>query len=78
MTNGKLMTFDEKLAIDMQCIDLENAGKVDEAMELAKTKPLSPALAALCKKRLGLQWLKNSGWNLAEAEAKFGHEWLSK
>jgi hypothetical protein len=78
MTNGKLMTMKEKTAIDMQVIALRNAGKVDEARELAKTIPLSPALCALYKKRLGADWLKNSGWNLAEAEAKFGHDWLYK
>jgi hypothetical protein len=67
MTTGKLMTFDEKLAVDMRCHDLREAGKKDEALELAKTIPLSPALCALYKKRLGAEALRNSGWNLAEA-----------
>ncbi|MDR0908966.1 MAG: hypothetical protein LBM77_04285 [Spirochaetaceae bacterium] len=78
MTTGQLMTFDEKLAIDMRCHDLREAGKMDEAMELAKTIPLSPALCALYKKRLGAQALLKSGWNLAEAEAKFGPDWLNR
>jgi hypothetical protein len=78
MTNGKLMTFEEKLANDMQSIALDNAGKHEEAMEVAKAQPISPAVAALLKKRLGKQWLLNSGWNLAEAEAKFGPNWINK
>jgi DNA-binding transcriptional ArsR family regulator len=77
MPTGKLMTMKEKTAIDMQVIALRDAGKVDEARELTKTIPLSPALCALYKKRLGAYWLKNSGRNLAEAEAKFGNEWLN-
>jgi hypothetical protein len=78
MTSGKLMTQDEKRAVNMQYIALEKAGKHEEAMEVAKTRPLSPALAALIKKRLGVGWLKKSGWNLAEAEVKFGEGWLNK
>jgi hypothetical protein len=76
MTDKKLMAEDEKLAIDMKVIDLRNAGKVEEARNLAKTIPLSPALAALMKKRMGAEWVKSSGWNLSEAEAKFGQNWL--
>jgi hypothetical protein len=77
MTTGKLMTMEEKTAIDMRCHVLREAGKEKEAMELAKTIPLSPALAQLWKKRFGADVLLKSGWNLAEAEAKFGRNWLS-
>jgi hypothetical protein len=71
------MTFDEKLAIDMQTIALDDAGKHEEAEKLALTKPLSPAMAMVWKRRLGAESLKQSGWNLAEAEAKFGPNWLN-
>jgi hypothetical protein len=78
MLHGKLMTMDEKLAIDMQSIALEQAGKHDEAMALAKTVPLSPSLAMLCKKRLGADAVRQLGWNLAEAEVEFGPDWLDR
>jgi hypothetical protein len=78
MTNGKLMTFKEKLAVDARYIELDNAGRHEEAMEVAKTRPLSPALAMVWKKRLGKEALLRSGWNLAEAEARFGPGWLDK
>jgi hypothetical protein len=78
MTNGRLMTFDEKLAVDMRYIELDNAGRHEEAMNLAKTVPLSPAVAMIWKKRLGKEALLQSGWNLAEAEAKYGSGWLDK
>jgi hypothetical protein len=76
MTDGKLMTFDEKLAINARCRELRKAGREAEAMELAKTRPLSPSLAMAWKKWLGSDVLKQSGWNLSEAEAKFGSAWL--
>ncbi|MDR0909206.1 MAG: hypothetical protein LBM77_05510 [Spirochaetaceae bacterium] len=76
MTQGRLMTFEEKLAIDARYIELDEAGRHEEAMEVAKTRPLSPALAMVLKQRLGKAWVLNSGWNLAEAEAKFGQGWL--
>jgi hypothetical protein len=72
------MTNDEKLEVSLRSIALRKAGKEKEAMEVAKTRPLSPAIAAVLKKRMGAQWLKDSGWNLAEAEAKFGPGWINK
>jgi hypothetical protein len=78
MTNGKLMTQDEKRAVNMRYIALQKAGKHEEAMILAKTVPMSPAVAMVWKKRLGADALRQSGWNLAAADAKFGPGWLDK
>ncbi|MDR0910534.1 MAG: hypothetical protein LBM77_12300 [Spirochaetaceae bacterium] len=78
MTHGRLMTFEEKMAVNAQYLALDNAGRHEEAMEIAKTRPLSPELALVWKKFLGKEALLQSGWNLAEAEAKFGPDWLEK
>jgi hypothetical protein len=40
--------------------------------------PLAPYLAGFAKKRLGPDFLINGGFNLSEAEAEFGEDWLSK
>jgi hypothetical protein len=51
-------------------------GKEDEAMTLFKTIPMPPFLAKITKEKLGVEYL--DGWNLAEAEAKFGSGWLNR
>ncbi|MDR0909435.1 MAG: hypothetical protein LBM77_06665 [Spirochaetaceae bacterium] len=56
---------------------LRRAGKEKEALELSKTIPISPAVAALFKKRFGPEMVKKCGFNMAEAEAKFGPNWLN-
>jgi hypothetical protein len=78
MTYGKLMTFEEKMAVNARYLALENAGRHEEAMEVAKTRPMSPALALVWKKFWGKDDLLKSGWNLAEAEAKFGPGWMDR
>jgi hypothetical protein len=76
--NGQMMTLKEQLAIGVKAIELRNAGKDDEAMALAKTAPMPPFLAKILKEKVGTDYLIKSGWNLAEAEAEFGPDWLSR
>jgi hypothetical protein len=37
---------------------------------------MEPWLAAWNKKYMGADFLRSSGWNLSEAEAEFGPNWL--
>jgi hypothetical protein len=76
---GRLMSEKEKAAISMRAFALEDEGKMEEADALFKTIPLAPYLAKLVKEkwRAG-DWLKESGWNLAEAEVAYGPDWLTK
>jgi hypothetical protein len=78
MPQSQLMTLHEKLAISVQSIELEKQGKFEEAEKLMKSSPLSPYLAKFIKDYLGLDALLKSGWNLAEAEAEYGSDWLIK
>jgi hypothetical protein len=39
---------------------------------------MPPYLAKVAKKTMGADFLINGGWNLSEAEAEFGRDWLSK
>jgi len=72
------MTLDEKLAISCKAAELRDAGDKEGASRLLKTAPLPPYLAKVYKEKIGAKQLIESGWNLSEAEAEFGPDWLSK
>jgi hypothetical protein len=72
------MTLQEKLAIRVKSIELKKQGKTKEADRLARSIPLPPWLAEWYKKYVGVEPLKNGGWNLSEAEEAFGRDWLTR
>jgi hypothetical protein len=72
------MTLQEKLHIGVQAIELKKQGKLEEADRLERSIPMEPWAAAWYKKRVGVEALNNGGWNLSEAEAAFGHDWLTQ
>jgi len=78
MPQSQTMTLDEKFAIAMKVIDLKKSGDFEGADRLIKTIPLPPYLAKISKEKVGTDYLINSGWNLSEAEAEFGENWLSR
>jgi len=77
MTQHKLMTIEEKLDIACRAAALSDAGDEEGADRLLMTAPLPPYLAKVLKEKVSLEFLLNSGWNLAEVEAEFGLQWLS-
>jgi hypothetical protein len=72
------MTLDERLEIRVQVAELRKAGKMEESMRLSKSRPMEPWMAAWWKKYVGADSLRASGWNLSDAEAEFGPNWLDK
>ena len=78
MTQVQTMTLDEKLAISCRAAALHDAGDEEGATRLLRTAPLPPYLAKIYKEKIGVEHLINSGWNLSEAEAAFGRDWLNK
>jgi hypothetical protein len=72
------MTLHEKLAINMQVFELEDQGKAEAAMRLRKQIPLEPWLAKTLKEKVGVDYLRQSGWNLSEAEEAYGQDWLRR
>jgi hypothetical protein len=72
------MTLDEKLAISCKAAALRQAGDHEGYIRLMKTAPLPPYLAKVYKEKVGVKELIESGWNLSEAEAEFGADWLSR
>ena len=72
------MTLDEKLAISNKALDLYDNGDKEGCIRLMKTAPMPPYLAKMYKETIGAEQLAKSGWNLSEAEAEFGINWLSR
>jgi len=78
MPQTQTMTFDEKLAISNKACLLWQAGDEEGCSRLTRTIPMAPWLAKIMKEKVGADYLINSGWNLSEAEAEFGPDWLTK
>jgi hypothetical protein len=72
------MTLHDELQLRRKAGELQDAGKEEEAMRLSMSIPLSPWMAEWYKKYIGVEYLRNSGWNLSAAEAEFGIDWLDK
>jgi hypothetical protein len=72
------MTLDEKLAIACKAATLRQAGDKEGYTRLMRTLPMPPYLAKVAKEKIGADFLINGGWNLSEAEAEFGSNWLVK
>ena len=72
------MTENERIDILMEVARLSKEGKEDESNELFKTVPLKPEMAQIFKEVYGAEFLINGGYNLSEAEAKYGKDWLNK
>ena len=71
------MTLDEKLTIGCKAVGLRKTGDEEGYFRLIKKIPMPPYLAKIMKEKVGVDFLVNGGWNLSEAEAEFGINWLS-
>ena len=78
MAKAQMMTLHEKLQLGIKSIELEKQGKFEEAKRVQRQIPLAPYLAKFLKDYLGVNALLQGGWNLAEAEAEYGPDWLTK
>ncbi len=78
MPQTQTMTIDEKLAISCKAAELEDAGDKEGASRLIRSIPMPPYLAKIAKEKIGPDFLIDGGWNLSEAEAEFGLDWLKK
>jgi hypothetical protein len=72
------MTLDEKLAISCKAAALSDAGDEEGYDRLMRSVPMPPYLAKVFKEKIGADFLISGGWNLSEAEAEFGKNWLDK
>ena len=74
----RLMDEREKARIYMESIELEEAGRTEEAKALRRTIPVPAYLAKIFKEKVGADFLAHGGRNLAEAEAEYGPDWLAR
>jgi len=75
---SQTMTLDEKLAIACKAAALHDAGDREGYIRLMKTAPIPPYIAKVIKEKVGADFLIKEGWNLSEAEAEFGNNWLNQ
>jgi hypothetical protein len=78
MKQAQTMTLDEKLAISNKAFELLDAGDEEGYSRLTRSIPMPPYLAKIYKEKVGVKQLIEGGWNLSEAEAEFGPDWLSR
>ena len=78
MTQAQTMTIEEKLTISNKAIALKKAGDLEGYDRLMKTIPLPPYLAKIAKEKIGPEFFIRTGWDLSEAEAEFGQDWLGR
>ena len=78
MPEAQTMTLEEKLAISNKACLLWQAGDEEGYSRLTRTIPVPPFLAKAMKEHMGADFLVNGGWNLSEAEAEFGPDWLGR
>jgi len=78
MPQTQTMTLDEKLAITCKAAELYKAGDKEGYSRLTRSIPMPPYLAKVAKEKIGADFLIDGGWNLSEAEAEFGSDWLTK
>ena len=78
MPQAQTMTIDEKLALSLKAGELRRSGDIEGSSRLIRSIPMPPYLAKVYKEKVGVKPLVESGWNLSEAEAEFGTDWLSK
>jgi len=78
MPQIETMSLDQKLDISLKAFELLEAGDREGYSRLIRSAPMPPYLAKVAKEKIGVDFLINGGWNLSEAEAEFGSDWLSK
>jgi len=78
MPQTQTMTLDEKLDIGVKAIELKKAGDREGYTRLIRKIPIPSYIAKVMKDKMGADFLINGGWDLSEAEAEFGRDWLSQ
>jgi hypothetical protein len=73
-----VMPLHESLRLVLKYHELQTEGKLEEAEAIKKQIPLPSYMAKWTKDHFGVEAVLNSGWSLAEAEANYGSDWLSR
>ena len=63
MPHSQTMTLDEKLAIGCKAVEMRKKGDKEGASRLTRSIPMPPYLAKIMKDKMGVDFLKDGGWN---------------
>jgi len=77
MPKAQTMTDEEKVDTAYQASMLSRAGDKEGYSRLIRSIPMPPYLAKVFKEKVGADFLIDAGYNLSEAEAEFGKDWLT-
>jgi hypothetical protein len=72
------MTLEEKAVLLDAIYEARQAGDDEKAFRLMVEFPLHPGMAKIGKETFGKDHLLEGGYNLSEAYAEFGDDWLDK
>ncbi|MDR1257189.1 MAG: hypothetical protein LBJ86_05535 [Spirochaetaceae bacterium] len=79
MSQKQMMTIHEKLEVSMKAHEYLEAGNKAEAVRILREElPMPPYLAKAVKEFSGADFLVKGRYNLSEAEAEFGPDWLTR
>ena len=78
MPQKQMMTTEERLDVLMKAHECLAAGNKTEAVRIMKQVPLAPHLAEFAREFIGADFLIKNDFNLSEAEAEFGPDWLAQ
>ena len=70
------LTHTETLHIIQASLAAADRGDYEEESRLIQQLPMPPHLAIACKNTFGTEFLKQSNYDLSEAEAAYGKNWL--
>jgi hypothetical protein len=71
------LTREQEIEIIQKSLEADERGDHDESVRLIQQMPLAPHLARAAKKIWGKEYLLQSGFDLSEAEAAYGKDWLN-
>jgi len=72
------MTEEEFDALGDRILEAQDRGDTEEAMRLLKLIPLDPDYGMALKMFFGKDEILEDGWDLTEANMKFGEGWLDE
>lgn len=72
------LTHDERLEILQEFHKALKVGDDEQASAIIRKIPLAPPVAMATKEVFGVDFLKNLGFDLSEAEAEYGKNWLNQ
>jgi hypothetical protein len=81
MPQTRTMTMEEQNVIALKAFELKKQGKFEEYERMRKQIPLQPFLAKFVKDHMeyfGTDFFEKYGFNLSEAEAEYGTDWLTR